>query len=149
MLNSLNFKMHKRTIPSMAFSSMGNCHFIPYFITTFLIFLYLFLPVLGLHCWLFSSCREQGILSRCCTWASHWGGFSYCRAWALGHSGFSSCGSQALEHSLNSCGTGAQLLCSMWHLPRSAMEPDSLALVGKFLTTEPPGKPHSYFQKCN
>ena len=29
---------------------------------------------------LFSSCREQGLLSSCGTWASHWGGFSRCGA---------------------------------------------------------------------
>ena len=44
------------------------------------VFIYLFLAVLGLRrCRLFSSCSEQGILSR----ASHCGGFSCCRARAL------------------------------------------------------------------
>ena len=35
----------------------------------------------------------------------------------------------------------AYLLCSMWHLPRSGIEPVSPALAGRFFTTEPPGKP--------
>ena len=42
---------------------------------------------------------------------------------------FSSCG-------LSSCGTQAQLLCSIWDLPRSKIEPVSPALAGRFFTTE-------------
>ena len=39
----------------------------------------------------FSSCsrQRQGLLSSCCVWASHCGGFSCCEVWALGHVGFS------------------------------------------------------------
>ena len=55
--------------------------------------------------------------------------------------GLSSCGSQTLEHRLNSCGTWAQLLCGMWDLPGSGIEPVSPALTGGFFTPEPPGKP--------
>ena len=50
-------------------------------------FISLFLAVLGLCCcaiFFFSSCGEQGLLSSCGVWASHWGGFSCCRARALG-----------------------------------------------------------------
>ena len=49
---------------------------------------YLFLGVLGLHCfaWAFSGCG---------TWPLHCGGSSCCGAWAPGCAGFSSCGSQA------------------------------------------------------
>ena len=47
----------------------------------------------------------------------------------------SSCTFQALKHRLNSCGTQAQLLCSMWDLPRSGIEPVSSALAGRFFTT--------------
>ena len=54
--------------------------------------------------------------------------------------GLSSCGSRALERSLSSCGPRAQLLRSMWTLPRSGLEPVSPALAGRFLTTAPPGK---------
>ena len=55
--------------------------------------------------------------------------------------GFSSCNSQFLKHSLNSCGSWAQLLCSLWSLPGSGTEPVSPALPGGFFTTEPPGQP--------
>ena len=64
-------------------------------------FIYLFLTVWGSSFLrgLFSSCREQGILSICVAQVSHCGGgFSWCRAWVLGHLGFSSCGTWA--HSL-------------------------------------------------
>ena len=56
--------------------------------------------------------------------------------------GLSSCSSQALEHWLGICGAWASLLCSMWYLPRSGIEPVSPALAGGFfLTTAPLGKP--------
>ena len=44
-------------------------------------------------------------------------------------------------HRLSSCGSQAQLLCSMWDLPRPGLEPMSPALAGRFSTTAPPGKP--------
>ena len=44
---------------------------------------------------------------------------------------------------LSSCGSWAQLLCSMWDLPRPGLEPMSPALAGRFSTTAPPGKPNS------
>ena len=47
---------------------------------------------------------------------------------------------------LSSCGSRAQLLRSMWDLPRPGLEPMSPALAGRLSTTAPPGKPHfSYF----
>ena len=61
--------------------------------------------------------------------------FSRCRAQALKRSGFRSCSTQ-----LGSCDTWAYLLCSMWNLPGSGIEPMSPALVGGFLSTVPPGK---------
>ena len=45
----------------------------------------------------------------------------------------------------SSCGARAQLLCGMWDLPRSGLEPVSPALAGGFLTTAPPGKPEQCF----
>ena len=42
---------------------------------------------------------------------------------------------------LSSCGSQAQLLRSMWYLPRPGLEPVSPALAGRFSTTAPPGKP--------
>ena len=44
--------------------------------------------------------------------------------------GRSSCGSWSLEHRLNSFGSRAQLLHSMYNLPRSGIEPMSPVLVG-------------------
>ena len=44
--------------------------------------------------------------------------------------------------SLSSCGSRAQLLRSMWDLPRPGFEPVSPALAGRFSTTAPPGKPY-------
>ena len=45
---------------------------------------------------------------------------------------------------LSSCGSRAQLLRSMWDLPRPRLEPVSPALAGRFPTTAPPGKPLKY-----
>ena len=42
---------------------------------------------------------------------------------------------------LSNCGSRAQLLRSMWDLPRPGFEPVSPALAGRFSTTAPPGKP--------
>ena len=55
--------------------------------------------------------------------------------------------SLAAEHRLqtrrlSSCGSRAQLLRGMWHLPRPGLEPVSPALAGRFSTTAPPGKPN-------
>ena len=53
---------------------------------------------------------------------------------------------------LSSCGSRAQLLRSMWDLPRPGLKPVSPALAGRFSTTAPPGKPwmldslHELFQ---
>ena len=63
-----------------------------------------------------------------------------------GRSGFRSCSSWALEHWVNHCGTWALLLCGMWNLPVSGIEPASPALQGGFFTTELPGKPLFNFQ---
>ena len=50
---------------------------------------------------------------------------------------------------LSSCGSRAQLLCGMWDLPRSGLEPMSPALAGRFSTTAPPGKPPSILSDHN
>ena len=44
-------------------------------------------------------------------------------------------------HRLSSCGSRVQLLHGMWDLPRPGLEPVSPALVGRFSTIVPPGKP--------
>ena len=47
---------------------------------------------------------------------------------------------------LSSCGSRAQLLRGMWHLPGPGLEPMSPASAGGFSTTAPPGKsPRSIF----
>ena len=73
---------------------------------------------------------SRGPLSSCGKQASHCGGFSCCGAQALGHTGFgscstwaSSCSSQALEHRFSSGGTWVYLLCSMWDLSKSGLNP--------------------------
>ena len=45
---------------------------------------------------------------------------------------------------LSNCGSRAQLLRSIWDLPRPGLEPVSPAFAGRFSTTAPPGKPTSY-----
>ena len=44
---------------------------------------------------------------------------------------------------LSSHGVRAWLLQGVWHLPRPGIEPMSPALVGRLLTTEPPGTSYS------
>ena len=69
---------------------------------------YLFMAVLDLHCCApaLSNCGERGRFSSCSVQASHGSGFSCCGAGSLEHAGFSSCGPQA------------ELLLSIWGLPR-------------------------------
>ena len=95
---------------------------------------------------LFSSCRERELLSGCSAWASHCGSLIVecelqgLQALVIEACGLSGCGSWALEHRFISCGAWAQLLHSLWDLPRSRTEPVSLALAGRFFTTQPPGQ---------
>ena len=49
-------------------------------------------------------------------------------------------GSVVVALRLSSCGAQAQLLCSRWDCLRPGIEPVSLALAGRFLTSTPPGK---------
>ena len=42
---------------------------------------------------------------------------------------------------LHSCSSWAWVLLGIWDLPKSGIELVSLALQGRFLTTESPGKP--------
>ena len=46
----------------------------------------------------------------------------------------------SMDMGFGSRGSPAQLLCSMWDRPRPDIEPVSLALAGRFLTTGRPGK---------
>ena len=57
----------------------------------------------------------------------------------------SSCGLWTLEHRLSSRGAQALLLRNMWDHPRPQLEPMSPELVGRVLTTVPPGKSQCVF----
>ena len=59
------------------------------------IYLYFWLLWVFVALLLFSSCHEQGLLSRGGARASHCTGFSCCGAWALRRPGFSSGGTWA------------------------------------------------------
>ena len=125
--------------------TMSKDYFFMFYLFIFYKFIYLFLATLGLCCCTqaFSSCSKRGLLflAVCGLLCS---GFSCCgarapgtRASVVAARGLSSCGSQALECRLSSCGSRAQLLCSMWDLPGPGLEPVSPALEGGFLTTAP------------
>ena len=88
------------------------------------------------------GCREQGLVSTCAVWAAHCSGFSGCGAQARGAR------ASAVVCRLNSCGTQAQLLLSMWDLPGEGAKPVSPALAGALPTTRPPGKSLTLFLSC-
>ena len=96
----------------------------------FLIFIYLFMAVLGL-CFCeraFSSCGKRGPL------------------FMAVHGPLTIVASLVAEHRLqtlrlSNCGSRAQPLHGMWDPPRPGLEPVSPALASRFLTTVPPGKP--------
>ena len=125
------------------FGKISNQVFCP-FLNQILKKVSVFLATLSLCCWAeFLSARSTwGLLAGCGVQVSHCGAFS-CGAGALGHVGFSRCSSWVLEHRLNSCGTQAYGIHSIWDLPGSGIESVSLVLAGRFSTTEPPGKPQS------
>ena len=88
------------------------------------------MAVLGLHfcARAFSSCGKRGPL------------------FIAVHGPLTITASRVAEHRLqtrrlSNCGSRAQLLRSMWDLPRPGLEPVSPALAGRFSTTAPPGKP--------
>ena len=94
------------------------------------LFIYLFLAVLGLRfcARAFSSCGEREPL------------------FIAVHRPLTVAASLVAEHRLqtrrlSSCDSQAELLRSMWDLPRPGLEPVSPALAGRFSTTAPPGKP--------
>ena len=105
-------------------------------------------------CWVsvaaraFSSCPKWRLLFiamhelltvAACLVAQH--GLSGARASRAAVHGLRSCSSGAPDHRINSCGTQALLLTSMWELSGSVIEPVSPALAGRLFTTEPSGKP--------
>ena len=98
------------------------------------LFIYLFLAALGLRfcARAFSSCGKRGPL------------------FIVVRGPLTIVASPVAEHRLqtrrlSNCGSWAQLLHSMWDLPRPGLEPVSPALAGRFSTTVPPGKPPFYF----
>ena len=94
-----------------------------------ILFIYLFLLVLGLCCCTqaFSGCCEQG---------SPFGPFmAFSLRWLLL---FQSVGSRCMG--FNRCSTRTELLWGMWDLPGPGMEPVSSALAGGFLSTGLPEK---------
>ena len=117
-------------------------------------FVYLFLAMLGLHCCvgIFYSCKEQGMLSRGGAWAFHCGDYTCYGAQALGCTGFSSCGTWHQQLWLPSSRAQAQqlwstglLVCSTWCPSESGVKLVSPLLAGRLFTTEPPGKPYTFF----
>ena len=112
-----------------------------YFISSY----FLFLLVLGLRCCtsVFSSCSKQGlfliVLGLLTAVASL---VADCR---LQGSGLQQLQHVALECRLSSCDPWAQLLHSMWNLPRPGIKPMFPALAGRFLSTVPPGKSPNHY----
>ena len=95
-----------------------------------IIYLFLFLALLGLRFCVkaFSSCGERGPL-----FIIVCGPLSIAASLVVEH--------RLQMRRLSSCGSWAQLLRSMWNLPRPGLELVSPALAGRFSTTAPPGKP--------
>ena len=103
--------------------------FYPFFFWFILVF-YLFMAVLGLRfcARAFSSCGKWGPL-----FIAVRGAFTI-TASLIAEPRLQMC-------RLSNCGSRAQLLRSMWDLPRPGLEPMCPALAGRFSTTAPPGKP--------
>ena len=101
----------------------GTCFFV-------LIFIYLFMAVLGLRfcARAFSSCGKRGPL-----FIAVRGPLTVAASLVAEH--------RLQTCRLSSCGSRAYLLCSMWDLPRPGLEPVSPALASRLSTTAPPGKP--------
>ena len=97
-----------------------------------------FLEIVHEELILFSLCILGCTRLRCCVRAySSWHCTGSSLLWFL-----------VAGHRLNSCGPRASLLHSMWDLPRPWLEPESSALAGGFLSTEPPGKSQELILYC-
>ena len=105
----------------------------------FLCVLFVCLAVLGLHCCTlaFSSCSKLGLLCSCRQ-------LFLLRSTGSQASVITALGSVVAAHSLNSYDTWAQLLHSIWNLPREGIKSMSCALAGGFLSTTPPGKSNTH-----
>ena len=100
----------------------------------FLIFIYLFMAVLGLRfcARAFSSCGKWGPL-----FIAVCGPLIIVASLVVEH--------RLQTHRLSNCGPRAQLPCGMWDPPRPGLEPVFPASAGRLSTTAPPGKPCSSF----
>ena len=99
----------------------------------------LLLPQAFLQLW------RGGLLSSCGMQASHCSGFSFCKVTSSRAQGLQLLRLLALEHRLNSCGSQAQLLRSMWDLPGSGIEP--VCPASGFFITKPPWKLYKFLTK--
>ena len=101
--------------------------------------------------------RAGGLPPHCGVLASHCSGFSCCGVQALGTwtsvvttCRFSSCSSWPPECWLSHGGAQVELLLGMWNFPGPGIEPVSLTLAGRFLSTALPGKSYiSFFLKTS
>ena len=107
-----------------------TCSVLINFFFFLILFIYLFLAVLGLRfcARAFSSCGKWGPL-----FITVRGPLTIAASLVVEH--------RLQTHRLSNCGSRAQPLCGMWDLPRPGLEPVSPALAGRFSTTAPPGKP--------
>ena len=125
------------TLPSLTEDIVGvSCKCFFFFFSLYL-FIFYFFDCVGssLLCKGFLQLRQAGVTLHRGAWASHCRGLS--------------CWEHRLQtRRLSSCGSRAQLLRSMWDLPRPGLEPASPALAGGFSTTAPPGKPCKCFLKA-
>ena len=110
------------------------------FIIIILRFIYLFLALLDLCCCApgFLQLQPEGTTLCCIMWASHCSGFFGCGTQALGMQA-----SVVPEDGLSSCGTWAQLLCSIWDLPCPGIEHMSPAF-GRQIPLDHQGSPLPY-----
>ena len=123
--------------------SFLRLHF-PLFLT--ILFIYLFLAVLGLHCCAgFALVAASGIYSlvvvhRLLIPGPLLSQSVGSRASVVAAHELSSYGSQSLEHRLNGYGAWAKVLPTTWDRPGLGIKPVSPALTGGFFTTVPPRK---------
>ena len=101
------------------------------FLIIIIIIIFIFMAVLGLRfcATAFSSCGKRGPL-----FIAVRGPLTVATSLVAEH--------RLQTRRLSNCGSRAQLLRSMWDLPRPGLEPVSPALAGGFSTTAPPGKPN-------
>ena len=137
-----SYHFFNKTIQS--FSVLKFCFVLfCFFNTLFILFIYLFMTVLGLLVFVcglslvaasggHSSSRCGGRSSSRCA-----GPFTIAAPPATGH--------RLQTRRLSSRGSRAQPLRGMWDPPRPGPEPASPALAGRFSATAPPGKPEVLF----